>query len=392
MIIEMIKEAFRSLFGNKMRSFLSMLGIIIGVMAVIVVLSLGNGATYSVKKDIESIGSNIIIAYAYSPKEKITIKELETFKKNSQYISEITPNISSFAEASYRKNKFPGQTFGTTNDFIKLYKLEILQGRLINDADNKARLMVAMIGENIAQKLFKHEFPIGKYIKLKIKDRVIKLKVVGVLKKKDINMFLNVANSIFIPYTTLIERILKTNAINEFFAKAKNGAVIEQAKAEIQFFLKNKIKDKKYFEIYSQTEMLGTVNEITNMLNLVFGIVAGISLLVGGIGIMNIMLVSVTERTREIGIKKAIGATNANILMQFLTESIFLTTVAGIIGLIIGLYVSKGIGILIKITPFFDINQIIMTVLISMSIGLFFGVSPAVKASKLNPVDSLRYE
>jgi putative ABC transport system permease protein len=244
----------------------------------------------------------------------------------------------------------------------------------------------------VAEELFGEEDPLGKEIKLYINNRFLPLKVVGVLEETGSKLFLNVDNVVFIPFTTVEQRLLKLDTVNQFFAKAKNSEVVEQAKDELEIFLFSRLKVEDSYKILSQDEILDTINQVTGMLNLVLGAIAGISLLVGGIGIMNIMLVSVTERTREIGIKKAIGAKNSNIMLQFLIESSILTVSAGIIGVIMGMVFSNFIGKFINVTPHFRVDQIILSFVISGLIGLFFGIYPAIKASKLNPVDALRYE
>jgi putative ABC transport system permease protein len=393
MIIEMIKEALRALFQNKMRSFLSMLGIIIGVLAVIIVLSLGNGATYSVKSEIESMGSNIFFVNAKGSRyAKLSVGDLEDLKMNSQFLTNITPSFSSGGNFKYGTNEVSAQYYGVVPDFINMFSLEVEKGRMINDIDNKGVLKVAVIGSSIAEQLFEDEDPIGKTIKLFRNKGSINFTVVGVVKPTGSKLFLNVDNTIFIPYETMNKRVTKVDVVNQFFAKVISSDLNEEAKNELDNFLYTKFKDDRAYFIISQEEILGTINQVTGMLNLTLGAIAGISLLVGGIGIMNIMLVSVTERTREIGIKKAIGATNGNILMQFLTESIFLTISAGAIGIFLGIYFARLIGKFINIIPYFDINQIILSFVVSGVIGLFFGVYPAIKASKLNPVDALRYE
>lgn len=393
MIIEMVKEALRALFHNKTRSFLSMLGIIIGVLAVIIVLSLGNGATYSVKSEIESMGSNIFYVIVKGSRyAKLTVADLEDLKMNTQFLTNITPSFSSGGNFKYGANEISAQYYGIVPDFIKMFSLEVEKGRMINDIDNKGILKVAVIGSSVAEQLFGDEEPVGKTIKLFRNKGSINFTVIGVIKPTGSKLFLNVDNTIFIPYETMNKRVTKFDVVNQFFAKAISSDLNEEAKNELDNFLYTKFKDDKAYFIISQEEILGTINQVTGMLNLTLGAIAGISLLVGGIGIMNIMLVSVTERTREIGIKKAIGATNANILMQFLTESIFLTITAGGIGIFLGIYFAKIIGNFIDIAPYFDLNQIVLAFVVSGAIGLFFGVYPAIKASKLNPVDTLRYE
>lgn len=393
MIYEMFKEAIRSLMYNKMRSFLSMLGIVIGVMAVIIVLSLGNGATYSVKSEIESIGSNVFFVMAKRTKYgKLTLDDIEEMKRQAMYLTDITPSFSSNGNFKYAENTISTQFYATNPDFINIFGLKVESGRLINELEFEGGLKVAVIGSYVAEELFGEEDPLGKEIKLYINNRFLPLKVVGVLEETGSKLFLNVDNVVFIPFTTVEQRLLKLDTVNQFFAKAKNSEVVEQAKDELEIFLFSRLKDEDSYKILSQDEILDTINQVTGMLNLVLGAIAGISLLVGGIGIMNIMLVSVTERTREIGIKKAIGATNSNIMLQFLIESSILTVSAGIIGVIMGMVFSNFIGKFINVTPHFRVDQIILSFVISGLIGLFFGIYPAIKASKLNPVDALRYE
>jgi len=393
MIYEMFKEAMRSLLHNKMRSFLSMLGIVIGVMAVIIVLSLGNGATYSVKNQIESIGSNVFFVMVKRSKYgNLTVNDLEKIKLEANYLVDITPSFSGNGNFKYNKNEISTQFYAANPDFINIFGLRTKNGRLINDLDFDGGLKVAVLGSYVAEQLFGSEDPIGKEIKLYINNRFLPLKIIGILEETGSKLFLNVDNTVFIPYSTVEQRLLKLDVVNQFLAKAKSSDEVENAKNELEMFLFSKLKDENAYYILSQDEMLDTINQITGMLNITLGAIAAISLLVGGIGIMNIMLVSVTERTREIGIKKAIGATNSNVMLQFLTESLILTFSAGIIGIVFGILFSNFIGRFIDVTPYFRIDQVVLSFITAGFIGLFFGIYPAIKASKLNPVDALRYE
>ncbi len=380
------KMAFQSILSNKMRTFLTMLGIIIGVFAVVVLISIGQGATSGVTESISSMGSNIISVNVFNRRKSIEFNDVNDFEK-IEGVLKVTPVYSSNATVKYDLETTDVGITGGNENYMSINNYEIGSGRAINPVDIDYRNKVAVIGLTVAEDLFGRDDPINKEISVDGE----KYTVVGVLKDKGSSIAGDSNEIVIVPVTALM-RQYNTSSINSITVQAKSAEESSAAKENIENYLLNYFEDDDSYRVFSQDEMLETISEVTGMLTAMLGGIAGISLLVGGIGIMNIMLVTVTERTREIGVRKAIGAGRSNILIQFLIESSVLSGVGGIIGATLGVIASYSISNMMSIKYTVNIPVILGAFIFSLAVGVFFGLYPANKASKLKPVDALRYE
>jgi putative ABC transport system permease protein len=404
---ENIKIAFQSLFLNKLRSALTMLGIIIGVGAVVAVMSIGTGAQDSVVKSIQGIGSNLIIImpgnnqsdmgpmnqFSSSGKESLKLQDVEAIQKYARHIEGVIPVILSAAPAVYMDKGSNVSIYASSEDAVNVYNFEIETGKFFSKSDVANSSNVAVLGKTIREKLFGDASPIGKSIKIMGKN----FKVIGTVKSKGTNTFgQDQDNTIAIPITTAMNKLYGQNYVNLIMAKTASEKEMDVASEEITRILKKqhgiKADEKNDFSIQSQTEILNTLSAVTNIFTIAISGIAAISLLVGGIGIMNIMLVSVTERTREIGIRKAIGAKNKDILTQFLTESIVLSLTGGLMGIIFAYIISLLLNRYSPISTTISISSILLAISFSTFVGLFFGIYPAMRAARLNPIEALRHE
>ena len=383
------KMAIKSILGNKVRSFLTMLGVIIGVMAVIVAVGFAQGSMATITNRIEGMGSNAITGMIVSTKESskgVTTSDLEKLANSSAYINSISPyTMTSAIVKAEGKNKSTG-IIGTNEDYLEIEGQKLKSGRFITRLDLENSDKVAVIGAAVEKKLFEGVDPLGKTIKVK----GVNFTIVGTLES-----VMNAAEGtkddyVFIP-VNVAQRTLKIKNITMFIAEASSQDTVDLAKQKIDDYLYSVYKDKDDYILFTQESILSMLGDVSSIMMLILGSIATISLVVGGIGIMNIMLVSVTERTREIGIRKAIGAKKKDILVQFLIEALMLTGIGGIIGIILGLITIKyGIGSISLITPVYSLSWTLAAFLISLTIGVVFGIFPAYIAAKLNPIDALR--
>lgn len=383
------KMAIKSILGNKVRSFLTMLGVIIGVMAVIIAVGFAQGSMATITNRIEGMGSNAITGMIVSTKESnkgVTTSDLEKLANSSAYINSISPyTMTSAIVKAEGKNKSTG-IIGTNEDYLEIEGQKLKSGRFITRLDLENSDKVAVIGATVEKKLFEGVDPLGKTIKVK----GVNFTIVGTLES-----VMNAAEGtkddyVFIP-VNVAQRTLKIKNITMFIAEASSQDTVDLAKQKIEDYLYSVYKDKDDYILFTQESILSMLGDVSSIMMLILGSIATISLVVGGIGIMNIMLVSVTERTREIGIRKAIGAKKKDILVQFLIEALMLTGIGGIIGIILGLITIKyGIGSISLITPVYSLSWTLAAFLISLTIGVVFGIFPAYKAAKLNPIDALR--
>ncbi|HNV05212.1 MAG TPA: ABC transporter permease [Petrotogaceae bacterium] len=408
--MEILKETMRSLLTNKMRTFLSMLGIIIGVMAVITVTALGQGTTSRVSEMMNSLGSNVILVeQGYmggyggmslsSVKNALSIQDVDNIRGMAPSVKYVVPVLNPGLELQYEKRSVYSMTIASRPEFFEMMGLETQAGRILDNEDEKNVAKVCVIGSDLALELFKQSDPIGKTVFLNQNygesGRKTSVQVIGVLKKTGSKFFFNADRTVFLPYSTGDMRIKQSNGtVDSIIVSAKDG-LSAKACLEINYVLYLRLKNIQKYVITAQESLSQMVGQVTGVINLVLMAIAGISLLVGGIGIMNIMLVSVTERTREIGIKKAIGASRKRILLEFLVESIMITFVAGIIGIVFGIGLSKLIesfAVQYELKAVMSLPSILIAFGVSSGIGLFFGIYPANKASKLSPIEALRYE
>lgn len=396
---ETLDIAIIALKTNKTRSFLTVLGVIIGVASVILLVSIGNGLQSFVTKQFESLGANSIYvlpgkvdlkssggqAAAFLNISKFELSDVEKLNKIGGAVKRATPAMSGSGNLTYKGESTMAEVAGVWPDYLEMTNFKINKGRLLKKTDDEKLAKVAILGSKTAEDLFKKNDPVGKFLTL----NGIQYKIVGVLQSKGSGgLGSNVDNHVFIPYSTST-RLFNKNNPYMLFVEATNQQKVNEAINLINKSLLKRLK-KDDFTILEQKELLSTINQFLSVITVALGGIASISLLVGGIGIMNIMLVSVTERTREIGLRKAVGAKEKNILLQFVIEAVVLSLTGGIIGILLGSLGSFALGKFIQTTV--TLWSIFIAFFVSSAVGIIFGVFPAYRASKLNPIDALRYE
>lgn len=403
--INLIKIAWQALLRNKTRALLTMLGIIIGIGSVITMVSLGQSSTKGISAEISSMGTNVVMVMRASQSQggvNIGSGNVQTLKASdadailagTSYINMASPVVNAAQQIVYRANNWPGSVIGVNEDYLEINKYEIASGSNITAEDVRNSAKVCVIGQSVVDNLFKNEEnPLGKVIRL----GKIPVKVVGVLKSKGQNMMgMDQDDVVIMPYTTVQKRMLAINYIHMISASAVSEDVSDLAIADIESILRrtHKIMNGNVddFEVRTQQQMLDMLSSVTDMLTILLAAIAAISLLVGGIGIMNIMYVTVTERTREIGLRMAVGAKNKDILKQFLFESSILSLTGGIIGMTFGVGLSFAISTLLGWSFVLNIPIMGVSFVVCAAIGMFFGWYPARKASNLDPINALRYE
>jgi len=403
MVLELIKIAFKSLKANKLRFILSMLGIIIGVAAVIAIISIGQGATQKVTEKISALGSELITIYPGSSGGKggkvstqvtdiFSLKLAEDLKRLSPDVKNVVPVVQGGASLKYKGNNMRTSAVATIPKYSEVLNLSTQEGRFISSNDVDECSKVAVLGQEVVDELFPGEDPLGKKVIVNYqgKRRFI-FEVIGVLEKKGQMMFFNFDNQIYIPVTTAMKRLTGTRYVNQYYAQAQEGEV-EEATKQIEFILTKRLKDENAFKVFGQQQIIEAVGQATSTMIIMLAGIAAISLLVGGIGIMNIMLVSVVERTREIGIRKALGAKRKDILVQFLIEALVVSFIGGVIGLLFGWTISALVAHFNNWPVILSPSSIVLAFGFSVGIGLVFGLYPARKAARLDPIEALRYE
>ncbi|HJA98156.1 MAG TPA: ABC transporter permease [Candidatus Alistipes avicola] len=404
-LVNLFKIAIKALSNNKMRGFLTMLGIIIGVGAVITMLAIGQGSKRSIQNQISEMGSNMIMIYPGGDRrggvrldaddmESLKLQDLEDIQNQTRYVSYVSPSVNSAGQAIFGANNTPTTVYGISPEYMDIRRYKIEDGDIFSEQDVKTAAKVCVVGKTVVDELFPNgENPVGKVIRF----GKIPLRIIGVLESKGYNsMGMDQDDLILAPYTTVQKRMLAITHLQSIICSALTEDYTDEAIEEISSILRrnHKIKetDEDDFEIRSQQEMSEMLTSTTDIMTLLLAAVAGISLLVGGIGIMNIMYVSVTERTREIGLRMSIGAKGRDILAQFLIESILISVTGGMIGIVVGI----GAAVLVKVFASFPIYIQPWSVFLSFAVcsitGIFFGWYPAQKASRLDPIEALRYE
>lgn len=401
----LFKIAFRALANNKLRAFLTMLGIIIGVASVIAMLAIGQGSKRSIQKQISEMGSNMIMIHPGaemrggvrqdpSSMQTLKLENYETLRDECMYLSAISPNVSASGQLISGSNNYPSSVSGVSICYLTIRQLTVEQGEMFTEEDIRTAAKVCVIGKTIVDNLFPDgQDPIGKIIRC----NQVPLRVVGVLKSKGYNsMGMDQDDVVLSPYTTVMKRLLAQTYLSGIFASALTEDMTEEAVDEITNILRREHKlketDDDDFTIRTQQELSSMLNTTTDLMTTLLACIAGISLVVGGIGIMNIMYVSVTERTREIGLRMSVGARGIDILSQFLIESILISITGGLIGVILGC----GASFIIKSVAHWPVFIQPWSVLLSFAVctftGVFFGWYPAKKAADLDPIEALRYE
>ena len=404
----LLKIALRAIAANKMRSFLTALGIIIGIAAVITMLAIGQGSKASIKANIAEMGSNMImispgadmrggVRQDASSMETLKQADYQSIKEDCNYISAISPTVNSSGQWIYGNNNTQSSIYGVNQDYLSIRQLKVADGEMFTDTDIKAAAKVCILGQTVVDYLFPDgSDPIGKVVRF----NSIPFRVVGVLQKKGYNsMGLDQDDLVLAPYTTVMKRILAQTYLGGIVCSAITEEASQPAQDQISEILRrnHKLKDateadEDDFNIRSQEEISSMMNSTMSTITILLGSVAGISLLVGGIGIMNIMYVSVTEQTREIGLRMSVGARGIDILNQFLIEAILLSVTGGIIGVILGVSLSLSLNAFLHIATQIEPWSIIMSFAVCTFTGIFFGWYPAKKAARLDPIEAIRYE
>ena len=410
--INLFKIAIKAIAANKMRSFLTALGIIIGVAAVIAMLAIGQGSKRSIKANISEMGSNMImiqpgadngpggVRQDASAMQSLKIADYEAIAEQAKYISAVSPTVNTSGQFVYGNNNTPSSVYGVSPDYLTIRQLKIEDGEMFTEQDIKTSAKVCVLGKTIVDYLFPDgSSPIGRIIRIKN----IPFRVVGVLKSKGTNsMGMDQDNLALAPYTTVMKRVNAQTYLGGINCSALTEEITQQAISDITDILRrtHKLKDATEetegddndFTIRSQEEISRMMSTTMDSITMLLGIVAGISLLVGGIGIMNIMLASVTERTREIGIRRAIGAKRFQIVLQFLIEALALSVIGGMIGMALGLAIPFSVTLIAGMPTVVTPMSLVLSFGISVGVGICFGIYPAVRASKLDPIVALRYE
>lgn len=407
----LFKIAIRAIAANKMRSFLTALGIIIGIAAVITMLAIGQGSKASIKANIAEMGSNMImispgadmrggVRQDASSMETLKQADYQSIKDECNYISAISPTVNSSGQWIYGNNNTQSSIYGVNQDYLSIRQLKVADGEMFTDTDIKAASKVCILGQTVVDYLFPDgSDPIGKVVRF----NSIPFRVIGVLKKKGYNsMGMDQDDLVLAPYTTVMKRIMAQTYLGGIVCSAITEEASQPAKDQITEILRrnHKLKDatdtteadEDDFNIRSQEEISSMMNSTMSTITILLGSVAGISLLVGGIGIMNIMYVSVTERTREIGLRMSVGARGIDILNQFLIEAILLSVTGGIIGVILRVSLSLSLNYFFHIATQIEPWSIIMSFAVCTFTGVFFGWYPAKKAARLDPIEAIRYE
>ena len=407
----LFKIALKAIAANKLRSFLTALGIIIGVASVIAMLAIGQGSKRSIRKQISEMGSNMIMIHPgadmrggvrqdASDMQTLKLEDYESIRNEAKYLAAISPSVNSSGQFIYGNNNTPSTIYGVNEDYLTIRQLQVEDGELFTDQDIKTAAKVCILGKTVVDNLFPDGGdPIGKVVRF----NSIPFRVIGVLKSKGYNsMGMDQDDLALVPYTTVMKRILAITYLQGINCSAITEDATDKAISEITDILRknHKLKeatettpaDEDDFTIRSQEEMASMMNSTMNLLTILLGSVAGISLLVGGIGIMNIMYVSVTERTKEIGLRMSVGARGVDILSQFLIEAAILSVAGGIIGVLMGIGAAYIIKVAAHMPIYIQMWSIIMSFGVCTFIGIFFGWYPAKKAANMDPIEAIRYE
>ncbi len=404
--INLIKVAIKAILSNKFRSFLSMLGIIIGVAAVIVMMAIGQGSKESIRQNISQMGTNIIMIRPGADKgmggvrqdpssmQTLKVEDYEAVKKEAKYISYISPEVTASGQAINGNNNTSTTLYGESPEYLDIKQWEVTSGSAFTDEDIKKSAKVCIIGKTVVDELFGENVdPVGKMIRFKS----IPFRVIGVLKSKGYSSFgMDQDNLIITPYTTVMKRVSAQTYLSSINCSALTEEMTDDAISELTQILRqqHKLKDEAEddFTIRSQQEMMETMSSTMDTVTLILVVAAAFSLLVAGIGIMNIMLVSVTERTKEIGLRMSVGARGMDISNQFLIESIIIAVTGGVLGIALGMLLSTSANLLFSLPTSVPMWAIVVSFIVCTLIGIGFGYFPARKAASMDPIEAIRYE
>ena len=404
--INLMKVAIKAIMSNKFRSFLSMLGIIIGVAAVIVMMAIGQGSKQSIRENISAMGTNIIMIRPGADKgmggvrqdpssmQTLKVEDYEAIKKETKYVSYASPEVTASGQAINGNNNTSTTLYGENPEYLSIKQWEVVSGNEFTDEDIKKSSKVCIIGKTVKDELFGENVdPVGKMIRFKS----IPFRVIGVLKSKGYNTFgMDQDNLIITPYTTVMKRVTAQTYLSSINCSALTEEMTDDAIAELTAILRqqHKLKDEVEddFTIRSQQEMMDTMSSTMDTVTLILVVAAAFSLLVAGIGIMNIMLVSVTERTKEIGLRMSVGARGIDISNQFLIESIIISVTGGVLGIMLGALLSTGANLLFMLPTSIPLWSIVVSFIVCTIIGVAFGYFPARKAARMDPIEAIRYE
>jgi putative ABC transport system permease protein len=404
-IRNLLKAALRSLGKNKMRTFLTMLGIIIGVASVIAMLAIGQGSRESIQNQIATLGTNVIMIYPGAShtggvrmeagtSQRLTLEDYKAVKEKCSLLSDVSPQVRTSGQMIAGASNWRSSVWGVYPEYLTIRNLNIESGAAFSLSEEKAAAKVCVIGLTVATNLFgENADPIGRYIRI----NKIPFKVIGLLEKKGQNAFGQDQDDIVLaPFSTVARRMMTVPYINGIIASAVSEGKIPAATEEITQIIKERHKlgpsEDPDFSVRTQTDLANTATSTSRIMTILLASIASISLMVGGIGIMNIMLVSVTERTREIGIRMSVGARGRDVLLQFLIEAVLISFIGGLIGIGIGFLVSSLIANIMQWPVHISAQSILLSFVFATVVGIFFGWYPARKAARLNPIEALRYE
>jgi putative ABC transport system permease protein len=400
----LILIALKALQRNKLRAFLTMLGIIMGVGAVIAMVAIGQGSKQSIHDQLSNMGSNMITVFpssnlnggvkiAGTSFQSLTEKDITALKQKVQYISDISPSVQSKGQAINGAQNWPTTMQGVDPAYLNIRKLSLKDGIAFTQQDVLTSAKVCLIGQTVIDNLFPNENPIGKVIRF----GNIPFQIIGILNPKGTNAFGQDQDDILIaPYTTVQKRILATIYYQDIYLSALNEQVTDQATDEVTSILREshrlRTDEDDDFQVRTQAELISTLSSTSSLLTVLLTVIAGISLVIGGIGIMNIMYVSVTERTREIGLRMSIGARGKDILLQFLAEAVLISITGGVIGVLLGILSCRLVTLILGWPTIISESSVVLSFVVCALTGIFFGYYPAQKASRLDPIEALRYE
>jgi len=401
-----LKVAFKALRRNKVRTLLTMLGIIIGIAAVISVIAVGEGATVMVQNQIREMGDNLLtvrpgssrsrgVRHGAGTQHTLTVKDGDAILEECHYVKNISPLIWSSGQIVYKNKNWRASIRGIAPSYLEISNWQLTAGTVFIESDIRSATKKCIIGATVAKELFPTEDPIGKIIRIK----KVPFRILGVLKEKGSAVWGSDQDDVVMMPWTTVQRVIQSssfNNINMLVMSLTSLNILEQAHQDISAILRQRHNLSENadddFSIRDMTELTERFTQTSELMTILLSVIASISLIVGGIGIMNIMLVSVTERTREIGLRMAVGAKGKDILMQFLVEAIVLSGIGGVLGILLGSGVAEAISRINQWPVLVSIESILLAVIFSATIGIFFGFYPAWRASRLNPIDALRYE